>query len=59
MNIRDVIEPISLDEAFLDVTENKPGILWLWISRRNKTESAREVSLVALPEFPTISFLPR
>lgn len=23
----DIIEPLSLDEAFLDVTENKPGIL--------------------------------
>lgn len=26
----DIIEPISLDEAFLDVTENKKELNWLW-----------------------------
>lgn len=56
----DVIEPISLDEAFLDVTENKPGILLaVDIAREIKRKVRERLSLVLLPEFPTISFLPK
>ncbi|MDE6048290.1 MAG: DNA polymerase IV [Paramuribaculum sp.] len=44
----DIIEPISLDEAFLDVTENKHGInLAVEIARRIKTEIRSELNLVA------------
>ena len=44
----DVIEPISLDEAFLDVTENKPGILLaVDIAKEIKREIRRELDLVA------------
>jgi nucleotidyltransferase/DNA polymerase involved in DNA repair len=44
----DVIEPISLDEAFLDVTENKPGILLaVDIAREIKRKVRERLSLVA------------
>ncbi len=44
----DIIEPISLDEAFLDVTVNKPGIeLAVEIARRIKREIREETGLVA------------
>lgn len=44
----DIIEPISLDEAFLDVTENKPGIsLAVDIAREIKEKIKKEVGLTA------------
>lgn len=44
----DVVEPLSLDEAFLDVTLNKPGIeLAVDIARRIKAEIAEELNLTA------------
>lgn len=44
----DVIEPISLDEAFLDVTDNKPGIpLAVDIAREIKRKIRCELNLVA------------
>lgn len=44
----DLIEPISLDEAFLDVTENKQGIeLGVEIARKIKAEIREETGLVA------------
>ena len=50
----DVIEPISLDEAFLDVTENKPGILLaVDIAReikRKVREQARSCPPVCIPK---------
>lgn len=42
------IEPLSLDEAFLDVTENKPGIeLAVEIARQIKQRIREELHLVA------------
>lgn len=44
----DLVEPLSLDEAFLDVTENKPGIpLAVEIARRIKKEIRKELHLTA------------
>ena len=44
----DVIEPISLDEAFLDVTENKPDIpLAVDIAKEIKRKVRERLSLVA------------
>lgn len=44
----DVIEPLSLDEAFLDVTENKPGIsLAVDIAKEIKQKIRKELNLVA------------
>ena len=44
----DLVEPLSLDEAFLDVTENKPGIpLAVEIARRIKNEIRQELRLTA------------
>lgn len=44
----DIIEPLSLDEAFLDVTENKPGIpLAVDIAREIKQKIREELNLVA------------
>ncbi len=44
----DIIEPLSLDEAFLDVTENKPGIqLAVDIAREIKQKIRAELNLVA------------
>ncbi len=44
----DLIEPISLDEAFLDATENKPGMaLAVDIARRIKAEIRAELNLSA------------
>lgn len=44
----DIIEPLSLDEAFLDVTENKPGIaLAVDIAREIKQRIREELNLVA------------
>ncbi|NDV56944.1 DNA polymerase IV [Bacteroides sp. 519] len=44
----DIIEPLSLDEAFLDVTENKKGIeLAVDIAREIKTRIRQELNLVA------------
>lgn len=44
----DLIEPISLDEAFLDVTENKPGIvLAVDIAKEIKRKIREQIGLVA------------
>ena len=44
----DLIEPLSIDEAFLDVTENKPGIeLAVDIAREIKRRIREELHLVA------------
>lgn len=44
----DLIEPLSLDEAFLDVTENKQGILLaVDIAKAIKQRIREELSLVA------------
>ena len=44
----DLVEPISLDEAFLDVTHNKPGIeLAVDIAREIKQRIRTELNLVA------------
>ena len=44
----DIIEPISLDEAFLDVTENKPGIaLAVDIAKEIKAKIRERLHLVA------------
>lgn len=44
----DVIEPLSLDEAFLDVTENKHNIpLAVDIAKRIKSEISSELNLTA------------
>ena len=44
----DLVEPISLDEAFLDVTHNKPGIeLAVDIAREIKQRIRSELNLVA------------
>ncbi len=44
----DVLEPLSLDEAFLDVTHNKQGIgLAVDIARRIKEDISRELNLTA------------
>ena len=44
----DIIEPISLDEAFLDVTHNKPGIeLAVDIAREIKTKIRERLHLTA------------
>lgn len=44
----DLIEPLSLDEAFLDVTENKPGIaLAVDIAREIKQRIRKDLNLVA------------
>lgn len=44
----DIIEPLSLDEAFLDVTENKPGIaLAVDIAKEIKQKIRNELNLVA------------
>ncbi|MBR3897090.1 MAG: DNA polymerase IV [Bacteroidaceae bacterium] len=44
----DVIEPLALDEAFLDVTVNKPGILLaVDIAREIKQRIRKELGLVA------------
>ena len=44
----DIVEPLSLDEAFLDVTENKPGIaLAVDIAREIKQRIRDELQLTA------------
>ena len=44
----DIVEPISLDEAFLDVTVNKPGIeLAVDIAREIKTKIKERLNLTA------------
>lgn len=44
----DIIEPLSLDEAFLDVTENKPGIsLAIEIAKEIKERIREELGLIA------------
>lgn len=44
----DIIEPISLDEAFLDVTHNKPGIpLAVDIAKEIKKRIKEELNLIA------------
>lgn len=44
----DIIEPLSIDEAFLDVTVNKPGIeMAVEIARHIKAEIREETHLVA------------
>lgn len=44
----DLVEPISIDEAFLDVTENKAGMaLGVEVARAVKADIRRELSLTA------------
>ena len=44
----DIIEPISLDEAFLDVTHNKQGIaLGVDVAKATKAEIREELGLIA------------
>ncbi|WP_455967250.1 DNA polymerase IV [Bacteroides fluxus] len=44
----DIVEPLSLDEAFLDVTENKPGIsLAVDIAKELKQKIKERLNLVA------------
>lgn len=44
----DIIEPLSLDEAFLDVTDNKPGIsLAIEIAKEIKKRIREELGLIA------------
>ena len=44
----DLVEPLALDEAFLDVTENKPGIpLAVDIARKIKQKIRDELGLIA------------
>ena len=44
----DIIEPLSLDEAFLDVTENKPGIKYAQdIAKEIKQKIYSELNLTA------------
>lgn len=44
----DIIEPISLDEAFLDVTENKPHIAWaVDIAKEIKVKIRERCHLIA------------
>lgn len=44
----DLIEPLSIDEAYLDATENKLGIeLGVEVARRIKADIRREIGLVA------------
>ena len=47
-NYTDIIEPLSLDEAFLDVTENKPQIvLAVDIAKEIKQHIREELHLIA------------
>ena len=56
----DIIEPLSLDEAFLDVTENKKGIsLAVDIAKEIKLRIREQLNLSHLPESPIINFLQR
>ena len=56
----DIIEPLSLDEAFLDVTENKQGIrLAVDIACEIKKRIREELNLVASPAGLTINFWQR
>lgn len=44
----DLVEPLSLDEAYLDVTENKPGIATATaVARRIRDDIRRETGLTA------------
>ncbi len=44
----DLVEPLSLDEAFLDVSENKPGIQSAtWIARQIREKIAQTTKLTA------------
>lgn len=43
----DVVEPLALDEAFLDVTENKSSLLATDIARKIKEEIRGELGLIA------------
>ena len=53
----DIIEPLSLDEAFLDVTENKKGIsLAVDIAKEIKLRIRQELNLVRQPVSLIISF---
>ena len=56
----DMIEPLALDEAFLDVTENKKNIpLAVDVAREIKNEIKEKLGLVAPPESLTINSSPR
>lgn len=44
----DLVEPLSLDEAFLDVTENKPGIVSAtWVAQEIRQEISSVTQLTA------------
>lgn len=44
----DLVEPLSLDEAFLDVTENKPGIVSAtWVAQQICQEIRQQTKLTA------------
>jgi DNA polymerase IV len=54
-----IIEPLSLDEAYLDVTENPKGIASAtWIAQKSAPGSALKSSSRHRPGFPTTSSSP-
>ena len=56
----DLIEPLSLDEAYLDVTENKTGLPTATrVARTIREQIREELHLTALPGWPPTSSWPR
>ena len=55
----DVVEPLSLDEAYLDVTHNKLGLEYgVEAARRIKADIRRELGLVASARLPATGASP-
>lgn len=56
----DLVEPVSIDEAYLDVTENKRGMESATrLAREIQREIFLKTKLTPPPESPTTSFWPR
>ena len=55
-----LVEPLSLDEAYLDVTDNLKGIPTAWETAKEITARIyEETSLTPRPEFPATNFSPK